>query len=862
MAFLMIFMHPTYEVLPTSCQLSIKEMAKKTRPHPRFMIIAHRFQQFHSLVHPSTFLLLFATAAQAQLVWQGDTDSDFNTGSNYVGDTYAQWTDYVFDSNVVNGTINVDDYTGWGNISLNSGLTSDIMISGSQPVIMYPSAPWGGGGGNISIAADSRNLTINNTYLAANPMVWNVGSGRTLTVNGSFNDWNGQAHVASLTKQGEGTVILAGNSNFSGGTTINGGIVEARRSALGSGAVTINNGGTLYANDQWVLCSGNPYGVNERNIGTLTINAGGTLHLDVVSGFANGINNLILNGGSVINGNNDDGRGALYLWNGNQQITAGGAIASTIGASIGLTGTNNTITVESDSTLTISESLKNSNWYGNDSSPGGIIKAGNGMLILSGANSYSSGTVVNGGTLKITLQNQLPGSGGISVAAGATLITDAANDANTQSISSIITLNGGTLAAGEGTPSINFHSGNPVGPWGNYYLAPGASIQAGNNSTSTISANLGVNGSGGYTPINVDGGSTLIVSGKIYGVSYASWGGFSKSGAGTLVLSGDNKAASQGMILSGGTVEFSLNSLPTNLRSQGGPGGYSASFQGDATLRWAAGNTQDISFENGSTQINIADGVTATFDTNGNNVTLGSAFALGSSQTAAMTKSGTGTLTLSAVNQYKGDTTVYAGTLSLQADSLDDDSSVVIASGAVLDLAHGFTDRVSALIINGTPVASGIYSAASAPTAGYLTGTGSLEVAPAEPFATWINASWPTLDDKDPSADPDHDGIPNIIEYVLHDGEPSVADSSILPAVNAEVSNFVYTFHRRNAATVDTTQVFQYCDNLADWTNVPISSGGMVSITADTPAAGIDEITVTIPKASNTKIFGRLQITK
>jgi autotransporter-associated beta strand protein len=86
-------------------------------------------------------------------------------------------------------------------------------------------------------------------------------------------------------------------------------------------------------------------------------------------------------------------------------------------------------------------------------------------------------------------------------------------------------------------------------------------------------------------------------------------------------------------------------------------------MQGHATLRWAAGNTQDISFENGASQIKIGDAVTATFDTNGNNVTLGSAFDLGSSQTAAIIKSGAGTLTLAGSNTYTGTTTVSAGTM-------------------------------------------------------------------------------------------------------------------------------------------------------------------------------------------------------
>jgi autotransporter-associated beta strand protein len=281
---------------------------------------------------------------------------------------------------------------------------------------------------------------------------------------------------------------------------------------------------------------------------------------------------------------------------------------------------------------------------------GSLTKAGDGTLTLTGSNAYSGGTTITGGTLKIEGRNQLPGNGGITIGTGTTLLTDAPNDTNTQDISSTITLNGGILAAGTGTPAKNFNGGNPVGPWGNYHLAPGASLQAGNNTTSTISAMLGVNGTGGYTPIHVNGGSTLHISGDITGVSYVSWGAFSKSGAGTLLLTGYNKATSQGMILSAGTVEFSTNSLPTNLRASGGPAGYSADFQGNATLRWAAGNTQDSSFENGSSQIRIGDGVTATFDTNGNNVTLATAFDLGAGQTGALTKTGTGTLTLSATN--------------------------------------------------------------------------------------------------------------------------------------------------------------------------------------------------------------------
>ena len=154
-----------------------------------------------------------------------------------------------------------------------------------------------------------------------------------------------------------------------------------------------------------------PYGVNERNIGTLTINAGGTLRLDGTSGFANGATNLYLNGGSITGGFNSDIRGALFLYDGNEQITAGGATTSNIGVSVGVTGNNNTITVDGSSTLNITNELKNSNWNGNGSTPGGFVKAGAGTLALSGGNTYTGQTNINAGTLLATSNTAL-GTGG------------------------------------------------------------------------------------------------------------------------------------------------------------------------------------------------------------------------------------------------------------------------------------------------------------------------------------------------------------------------------------------------------------------------------------------------------------------
>jgi len=101
------------------------------------------------------------------------------------------------------------------------------------------------------------------------------------------------------------------------------------------------------------------------------------------------------------------------------------------------------------------------------------------------------------------------------------------------------------------------------------------------------------------------------------------------------------------------------------------------------------------------------------------------------SGTGAVVKSGNGTLTLSGAGTYAGSTTVSAGTLSLGSASLKNTSSVLIASGATLNLTHGGTDRVAGLTIAGVPQPEGIYGpvgSGAANTTSAITGSGFLQV--------------------------------------------------------------------------------------------------------------------------------------
>ena len=133
----------------------------------------------------------------------------------------------------------------------------------------------------------------------------------------------------------------------------------------------------------------------------------------------------------------------------------------------------------------------------------------------------------------------------------------------------------------------------------------------------------------------------------------------------------------------------------------------------------------------------------------------------------------------------------------------------------------------------------------------------------ADPFADWMTTHYPAIaaPDNAPTADPDKDGIANLLEYLLQGGDPSVSSSDILPDLNAAGENFVFTYHRRAAAT-GTTQTFEYGSNLSDWTPVAIPGGAGVTVTQDDPRAGIDKVEITVAKGAEAKLFGRLKATQ
>lgn len=110
------------------------------------------------------------------------------------------------------------------------------------------------------------------------------------------------------------------------------------------------------------------------------------------------------------------------------------------------------------------------------------------------------------------------------------------------------------------------------------------------------------------------------------------------------------------------------------------------------------------------------------------------------SGTGGVIKRGTGKWTLSRTSSYTGDTVVEDGILVLRRGSLNDTSTVSIASGAILSLRHYDGDVIGRLILGGVTMPNGTYSRSTHPQ--FISGSGSLVIGSTNttgnPSLTWF----------------------------------------------------------------------------------------------------------------------------
>ncbi len=353
-----------------------------------------------------------------------------------------------------------------------------------------------------------------------------ISKGVTLTVNsvaGANTTYNGLIREvgastittrANLIKTGAGRLRLTRPNEYTGTTTVSGGVLAiASNQALGTGAGAA---------------------------GGVTVN-GGTLEL-ATSGGAVSFSKLL-----TLHGSGHDNQGALRNATGVNTwasvITLGDAALirnvnpATVDSLIlsgGVSGTNRDLTVAGAGHTLISSALA--------TGAGNLLKQSAGTLTLSGTNTYTGTTTVDGGTLAITGSGAL-GAGTVRVNSGGVLALSSDPDGTSLTLNRALTLNGGALGNVRGN---NIYSGALT-------LTDDSVIRS-TSGTLTVSGPLKLQTDAvsetAAIPhdLTVAGAGNVGLSGIISGA-----GGLNKTGGGTLTLSGANTYSGDTLVR-GGTL--------------------------------------------------------------------------------------------------------------------------------------------------------------------------------------------------------------------------------------------------------------------------------------------------------------------
>lgn len=112
-----------------------------------------------------------------------------------------------------------------------------------------------------------------------------------------------------------------------------------------------------------------------------------------------------------------------------------------------------------------------------------------------------------------------------------------------------------------------------------------------------------------------------------------------------------------------------------------------------------------------------------------------------------------------------------------------------------------------------------------------------------------------------PDADPDKDGIPNAVEFVIGGNPGQAPDNSKLPLATVLDTHLVVVF-RRSAVSAYLNPAVQYGSNLTGWAVAEHGLAGVTIAVDPEIEPGMDELTVSIPRslAAGPGFFARLRV--
>ncbi len=373
------------------------------------------------------------------------------------------------------------------------------------------------------------NFTADSLQFTANPsgvtsVAVNQGTSGTLTLNpASSNNGISVADNAGAISIGAPLVAAANQTWEVIGTGVNGSSLSIGGNVTYTGGVTKTGAGTL-------TLSGTNSGTGGFTLagGTLTIGSSsalgtGTFTIEAGTTFA-ATSGLTLTSGQ-------------HLWKGS--YTFGGTQSLNLGTGAVTLGNNVTASIISGRTLTVGGGIDDG------ASTFGLTKADAGTLVLNGDNNYDGLTLLSAGVLTLAGDNS-GAAGGVTTSASTTLNINNANALG----SGTFTLGGGTINNSTGAAIVN--AGNNDQNWNASFTFTGT--QALDLGTGDVTLNA--------TPTITVSGSTLTVGGGINGGF-----GITKSGAGTLTLTGLSAVAAENYAstttLDGGTTIITGNAALT-----------------------------------------------------------------------------------------------------------------------------------------------------------------------------------------------------------------------------------------------------------------------------------------------------------
>ena len=546
----------------------------------------------------------------------------------------------TLNNTTVNGELQVQ-----GNITLDSsrnfslsnnatggaGLVAIRNVSGTNT--LQGSINVTSGGGGLAVQSDSGLITLNaiGTSAGTRALIFQ-GSGNG-AVSGNITDAGGGATV---TKNGTGTWTLSGSNSYTGITTINAGILQANYANALSTTNIVFGGGTLQytgssAGQDWsarfknstagavaldtngqnvtlagVIDSTNTAGLTKSGSGTLTLSGTNTFSgTTMVSSGTLKLNNNVAIQNSVFN---PSGAGTLDLSSANTPAFGG------------LSGTGNFTAPANVTSITLNPGSGSVTYSGNLAGGTGmtLIKTGAGTHILSGSNTYTGATTINGGTLQANHSSAL-GAGNITFGGGAlqyTALTSGldwaarfknstgavALDTNGQNVTlagAVDSSNvGGLTKLGTGTLTLsgsNGYTGPTLISTGTLQITDGAFLASASSITNS-----------GALLFNLAGSGT-------YGNAISGAGAVTKIGAGSVTLTGSNNFGNTN--LNGGTttITSTLSSASSTMTLTGTGAGTVLNLQG-ATATLGTLNIGNL-LDTGESTVNQSSGTTTITNT-------------------------------------------------------------------------------------------------------------------------------------------------------------------------------------------------------------------------------------------------------